>query len=412
MNSLSSLLVMKGYRMRYCSDLRSSIRVAGFLLLLGFVLVSDRPSWGGEVAQSPNPKLAEIPSQTIKVINEGYKGDKSVLAFSGMVYDHHRHKIMVFGGGHATANFPNSVHEFDLGTLQWSALTESVPPSEYSKENALFDKDGKALGGLKFKDAVWPASRHTYDGLVMTQDADLLIAVQRVGEIGAASKMPENGAIYNPCYVQGSGLWAFDPIKREWSVSKKSGLAFNHVGSAIWPKQPDWIYVYSMDGQFHAVNWRTEDVKSLPTLPKDAWLGFVGMAYDPGADVLILFPSGNKGAKNNVVYRFDLNKQTWTSSPVQGEAPDTKSTTAIYDERNKVFGCFSNRYFHYFDPRTDRWYKVNTQLDESLKKETLQYHHIYDPINNVHIAVTDKWTTFAFKLSDTPGKLSGTASQK
>lgn len=383
--------------------------IAVRLLLLGAASGVACAAWCGEEVRKPNPKLAGIPEQSIEVVNEGYNGDKSVLAFSGMVLDNHRHKILAFGGGHATANFPNSVHEFDLDTLQWSALTEDVPPSEYSKENALLAKDGQPLGGLHYKGKIWPASRHTYDGLVMAQDADLLLSVEWVGDIGAASKMPQKGALYGQSYAKGSGLWTFDPVKREWSVSKKAGVAFHHVGSAIWPKQPDWIYVYSMDGLFVSVNWRTEEVKKLPPLPRDAWPGFVGMAYDPGSDVLLLFPSGKKGEKNAVVYRFDLNKQQWSVKPVQGDAPDTKSTTAVYDRRNRVFGCFSNGYFHYFDPRTDHWYKVNKQLDESLKKESLQYHHIYDPINNVHIATVDRWKTFAFKLSDTPGKLPGTS---
>ena len=43
---------------------------------------------------------------------------------------------------HATA-FPTSVHEFDFGKLQWSQLTEDVPLSEFNKENAVLDKDGK-----------------------------------------------------------------------------------------------------------------------------------------------------------------------------------------------------------------------------------------------------------------------------
>jgi len=380
------------------------------LLMLGAAAAAMAS--GGEEAPKPNPKLAAIPEQSIAVVSEGYKADWGVLAFSGMVYDPHRHKILAFGGGHATGNFPNSVHEFDPATLQWSALTEDVPPSEYSKENALFAKDGQPLGGLKYKGGIWPASRHTYDGLIMAQGADVMLSVGWVGDIGAASKMPQKGAVYGQCYGKGSGLWAFDPVKREWSVSKKAGLAFHHVGSAIWPKQPDWIYVYSQDTKFRAVNWRTEEVKELPPLPRDAWPGFVGMSYDPGAEIMLLFPSGKKDEKNAVVYRFDPNKQQWSVKPVQGDAPDTKCTAAEYDERNKVFGCFSNSYFHYFDPRTDRWYKVDRKLDDSLKKESLQYHHIYDPVDNVHIAVSDRWKTFAFKLSDTPGKLPGTAPAK
>lgn len=118
----------------------------------------------------PHPRLVALPPQTALVVSEGYKGDHGVLAYSGIVYDHHRHKMLAFGGGHATGRFPNSVHEFDLQTLTWSQLTPDVPPSAYSKENSVRDRDGVPLGGVRYEGKIWPASRHTYDGLVMAPD--------------------------------------------------------------------------------------------------------------------------------------------------------------------------------------------------------------------------------------------------
>lgn len=123
------------------------------LLLLLLILVTPIYAETKKVKHKtkPNPTLQKISDNSAKLIQSDYKGDKGVLSFSGMAYDHHRHKILAFGGGHATGRFPNSVHEFDFTILKWTQLTEDVPPSAYGKENAVLTKEGKPLGGVNGK---------------------------------------------------------------------------------------------------------------------------------------------------------------------------------------------------------------------------------------------------------------------
>jgi hypothetical protein len=78
-----------------------------------------------------------------------------------------------------------------------------------------------------------------------------------------------------------------------------------------------------------------------------------------------------------------------------------------------VFAVFSGNdsgcEFHYYSPVEKRWYKIDKLYPTG---KSLFHHHIYDPVNNVHILASRGpdyfWQTLAFKLSDTPGKFSGT----
>lgn len=352
-----------------------------------------------------NAKLTAIPEKTAIVVNEGYKSRQGVLDYSGMVYDQHRHKILAFGGGHATA-FPTSVHEFDFEKLQWSQVTEDVPLAEFNTENAVLDKDGKGMGGVKYKGQLVAASRHTYDGLTMAPAQDLMLCVQMVSGAGLGYGL--DAKVFASHYT-GTGLWIFDPVKKEWSVSKANGLALNHGGSATSPKEPDWVYFYDATGKFRAVNWKTEDLKDLGKVPKEMCYSYASLDYYPEEEALVAFPRGPKeaGGKNLVICKFDLKSQKWSTVNVQGDAPGTYDVNVVYDARNQVFVCYDNKSdFHYFHPRENRWHKVEVGVQGV---SDIRHHHIYDPVDNVHIVTGNRWKTIAFKLSDEPGKLSGTA---
>ena len=53
-----------------------------------------------------------------------------------------------------------------------------------------------------------------------------------------------------------------------------------------------------------------------------------------------------------------------------------------------------------------RWKKMR---DWSLDNGPMRHHHVYDPVDNVHIAVASRWKTMVFKFlnRDKPGKLPG-----
>ena len=84
------------------------------------------------VAQTPNPILTAIPPNTARNLGP-YTSEPlcgvpiGVTDYSKLVYDPTRHKLMMFGGGHATTP-RTDVDVFDFGTLSWtSADTPLVP---------------------------------------------------------------------------------------------------------------------------------------------------------------------------------------------------------------------------------------------------------------------------------------------
>ena len=351
------------------------------------------------------PELAGLAEGTVKLISSGHTGDRNVLAYSGMVYDSLRHKILTFGGGHATGNFPNSVHEFDIRTMKWTQLTEDVPPSAHSAENAVKTEDGEKLGGIRWKGKISAGSRHTYGGLTMIPGTSLMAVGTSMEFVGGRSRMPGRGEFYRNNYQGGSGLWIFDPVEKEWRVSKKAGLVSLYGVGNCNPKQPDWIYHFSPKLN-HMINWKTEETKEFPA---GNLRGFVGVAYHPDQKCFYSAPCSSKEPKNTKMMKFDIAKNEWETLIPTGDAPTTYDIDIVYDPLNKVFVCFSKGHAYYYSPKDNKWYKVEKPLDEALDNGPMRHHHVYDPVNNVHIAVSSRWKTFAFKLSDAAGKLPGTS---
>jgi hypothetical protein len=374
-------------------------------LMLGALAgAAEPPKAGGPAAGkfAPNPELKALPEQAVKVLvpGGGYKADANVLDYSGMVYDHHRHKILAFGGGHATARFPNSVHEFDPATLKWTALTEDVPPAAYTAENSVRTKDGQKLGGVKWAGKIWAGSRHTYDGLNLLPDADLMVSAQ--AQEFQSTACP---AGYRENYQGGGGLWIFDPVKREWSVSEKDGLALSYCISEISPKAPDWIYMWSSDlGGNQAVNWKTGETKKVRDLPNKS-MGYAGVTWCPETGTFWCFPAKK-------AWEYDPQADAWKTHPVKGEVPNTYDVNPVWDPVAGVFGLFSGGKFHYFSTAELTWHGLAAELDKDLDNGPMRHHHVYDPVDNVHLAVSGRWKTLAFKFMDKPGSLPGTTQPK
>lgn len=362
----------------------------------------------GEATHPKTPQLTGLAGGTAKLICSGHSGDRNVLDYSGMVYDSPRHKILAFGGGHATGNFPNSVHEFDIATLKWTQLTEDVPPSAHSAENAVKTKDGKKLGGIRWKGKIRAGSRHTYGGLVMIPGTSLMAVGTSMEFVGASSRMPGRGKFFRNNYQGGNGLWIFDPVKKEWKVSKKAGMVSTYGAGACDPGQPDWVYHFSPKLS-QMINWKTEEVKKLP---KMHLTGYVGVTYNPDDKCFYSAPCSSKQPKNLKIMKFDISKKSWQTLTPTGDAPKTYDIDIVYNRPNRVFVCFSAGYASYYSPKENKWYKLDKLLDKALDNGPMRHHHVYDPVNDVHIATSSRWKTFAFKFADKPGKLPGTSEKK
>jgi hypothetical protein len=123
------------------------------------------------------------------------------------------------------------------------------------------------------------------------------------------------------------------------------------------------------------------------------------MTYYPERQSFLAFPTTN-------LCEYDIARNAWTRLTPAGTAPNCYSLNVCYDTLNKVFCCFYNGDFYYYSPVQNQW----RSMGNGFTMARPFHHHIYDPVNNVHIVAGNSggWVTYAYKFSDTPGKYPGT----
>ncbi len=112
--------------------------LAAIALSAGWAAAEEKPT-----GNDPNPRLSALAENTatdlgpLRLENpdgEPEENANRVTDFSGMTYDPHNHRILMFGGGHATT-FTDAIYAFDFGTLAWKALYKPTPQKFYRPEN-------------------------------------------------------------------------------------------------------------------------------------------------------------------------------------------------------------------------------------------------------------------------------------
>ena len=133
----------------------------------------------------------------------------AINAWSGGVFDEHRRKMLVIGGGHMDY-WGNEVSGFDLASASWSLV-----------------KPASSLGGASAPSEPMPdgnpVSRHTYDGLAFMRH------LSQVFMFGGATA--PNGYSVN-------STWWFDPAKGVWRAkgnAPRSGTGHYYMASAYDP---------------------------------------------------------------------------------------------------------------------------------------------------------------------------------
>ncbi len=133
----------------------------------------------------------------------------AINAWSGGVFDEHRRKMLVIGGGHMDY-WGNEVSGFDLASASWSLV-----------------KPASSLGGASAPSEPMPdgnpVSRHTYDGLAFMRH------LSQVFMFGGATA--PNGYSVN-------STWWFDPAKGVWRAkgnAPRSGAGHYYMASAYDP---------------------------------------------------------------------------------------------------------------------------------------------------------------------------------
>ena len=339
-------------------------------------------------AFAPNPRLAGLPDNTAVELGpfvwERAPGETcggSVTDFGGMTYDMHNHRILLFGGGHSATD-TDSLLSFDLSTLKWSALYKPTPVKYLTKENLDngFWKAGETGPYPR------PASRHTYDLLVVPDDAAELLML-RNGDYS----MTQHAYYNSNCGVydfktgkwkvippQPFGGWGgvceYDPISK-----KVIGNAGNN-GQGLFVFDPatgksqmildDLIYKYKANGDSGT------------------------MVYCPVDRKMYVIQT------NAQIWSIDLDRANLRNSKIavlqpSGEKPPGGECAYAYDAKNVLIGGgVKDNKFYAYDPAKNAWLSQNIQ---GAKPGTMTFHClIYDPVDNVYVFIAGN-KTYAYR---------------
>jgi len=182
--------------------------------LLSLIVIVGTPSRGDAAPFKPNPTLASLADNTALNLGAfqwekpaGEPATGSVTDYSGMVYDRHNNRILLFGGGHATT-WTDAIYAFSFTTLKWTALYSPTPAKFYRKENM---DCGFWKAGAKDGKYPRPVGRHTYDLLVVPDDREeLLLLMNGSGPSAVAPGFGYWGG-GSGCYDFKTGKWKIMP---------------------------------------------------------------------------------------------------------------------------------------------------------------------------------------------------------
>jgi len=332
-------------------------------------------------AFQPNPKLADLADNTVmdlgaftweRPAGEGAIG--SVTDYSGMTNDPHNHRILLFGGGHATT-FTDAIYAFTFPDLTWRCLYTPTPAKLYKKDN--MDRGFWKAG--ETGDYPRPVGRHTYDLLAVPDDRQELLLLMNgggpssvapgIGYWGGAAgrydfktgrwtmlpKTPFGGyggvAEYDPLSKQvvgtlGQVVDAYDPADGKVTpiarnISDRLKVS-GYSGTMVYFPPDKRMYVIPADKKVWILDLdRTDLARSkivVPTVKGTCPAGECGFAYDAANHVI------GGGVKNNRFYVFDPARMEWTSQEMQGGKPGTMTFHCIaYDPVNNVYVFLAGR---------------------------------------------------------------------
>ncbi|MGH8501155.1 MAG: hypothetical protein ACREVE_01545 [Gammaproteobacteria bacterium] len=348
---------------------------------------------------TPNPPLSGLPDNTVFEIGpytctppqgEPLQECRKISDFSGLVYDAKRHRMLMFGGGHATT-FTDTIAVFDPATLTWTQLYAPTPCSYLVQSN--YDSNRAAWLNGPLGPYPRPISRHTYDELVVVGDELIMLAsgsgrgscafnktdgdpLTDGGRIahydlinnrwsfsstaqGDTEPVSFPGTDYDPVseriiMVGRYGIWIYDPASRTKSLAVDAGLDEMGIeGSLVYypPNQKLYFFADKYTGivkvweiTLDRKNFENSTMIKLTTSGKPS-SNRRGYAYDSVNQII------GGGIADNKFYAFDPLKRMWSSQTMEGGAPGNASHHAVsYDPVNNVF-LFINE-FSSFDRRT------------------------------------------------------------
>lgn len=353
------------------------------LLALGRPLVTGAAA--ADAKPAPNPKLTALAAGTAIDLGalslEDPAGEEKgsanrVTDYSGMTYDQHNHRILMFGGGHATT-FTDTIYAFSFDTLQWKSLYTPTPQKFYKPEN--MDQGFWKTGGEGPYPR--PAARHTYDLLIVPDHRKELLVLRN--GCGPSSVAPgigyfgNNGGAYDfatgkweafPCQFGGYGAVSeYDPVSKK--VIASSGQE-----------------IFLFDPETRKPQVILSDIND-----KFKVTGYSGtMVYCPMDQRMYSIPS------TMAVWALELDRTDFKKSKVvtlkpTGTPPPNAENAFAWDPVKKcIGGGINSNKFYTFDPAKSAW-----SADEitGAQPGTMTYHCLaYDPVDHVYIFIANRHT--------------------
>ncbi len=307
----------------------------------------------------------------------------SVTDYSGMVYDEHHHQMLMFGGGHA-ATMTDDVYKFDLNTLTWSGSYQPTSCPDMAVENYIEETASWTATGH-------PVSRHTYDMMVVTNEAELVLLAPggttggmlcAQGDIGSSSS---------------AGLAHFQPDTNEWILSDAE-LPWGKLAASELDPTTGWAIIVT-DFYFYVFDLNTKTIVDIFSHGQAVSYA-KNMVYYPPTDKMYYILDGNN------IFELTLDRENIQNSSfvllddVQGDIPDLRETGFAYDSANQVIGgAVKNGGFYTFNPQNQTWSQHIMNVAESSESPSSMLFHVldYDPINNVFIFIDENRHTYAYR---------------
>jgi hypothetical protein len=339
--------------------MKVALSVLAVLSVVSLALAQTRPARPAPSARlsSGAIDIANIPSRTAVDLGAynctttpGDQPCEGIFDFSGMVYDTGRHRIYVFGGGHATT-FRDDVDVFDFSTQNW---TPAYAPTPCEKMRVATDMD--------VNKGVWratghPFSRHSYSLAVMANGEYVLpMTVTFPGGCAHALRNytgPVHAGV--PHYNPDTKMWRISTAEAPSAMAWLGAAAYDSISGKILIVGPYDVHLYDPVTFATAKIFEYFDSGILGTLIAHS----SGKFYYVGGCCSSI-PRPFK------VWEIVLNRTNFTQSAMTlltatGTVPMINSGGFAYDPDHDVIGTFDEGRFYGFHVATRTW-KSETML--------------------------------------------------
>jgi Kelch motif len=357
-------------------------------IILGLAICLSLDSQASEGSNKrANPRFGALKANTVMDLGRfnwkrpaGEPRIGRVTDYSGMTYDMHNHRILLFGGGHSTT-WTDTIYVFDFKTLKWSCLYEPTAHKFYKKDN--MDRSWWKAGPSGPYPR--PVGRHTYDLLIVPDDRPEFHML-RTGT-GPSSAARGFGYI-------GGGGGVFNFKTGKWKLLSNNfggygAVAEYHPGAKmiIGQSKQDITAMDPATGKCTKIRRDIQDKQKVS--------GYSGsMIYFPPDGKLYVIPS------KMYVWTLALDLKNLKQSKIEklkttGQPGKARESSFVYDSKNKLLGGgVSNNKFYVFDPVKKEW---QNKTVTGGAPGTLTFHNIiYNPVDNVYIFIA-KDKTWAYR---------------